>query len=127
MDGPHFAPEGDQGKAPAGWNPAGASEDGQASNGTGAKFTPRKLPEGQERRALRALMRGPVTREGLDRAAPASNGPAVVARLRARGVEISCEMREGTNRHGEPCRYGVYHLLPGQVELVGDLLGVRHG
>jgi len=110
----------------AGWTPARASENGQVDDATDAKFTPRKLPEGQERRALLALLAGPITREALDRACPASNAPDVVFRLRARGVAIHCHMRRGINRHGEPCRFGVYVLGPAQGELVAALLGGAH-
>ncbi len=127
MEARDYAPGGAKGKAPAGWNPARASESSLSNDKTGAEFNPRKLPEGQERRALQALQAGPVTREALDRACPASNAPDVVFRLRGRGVGIDCHMRRGVNRHGEPCRYGTYTLKPGQAEFVNVLLGVQHG
>jgi hypothetical protein len=122
----HALPGAPMSEALAGWSPARASENGQVDDATDAKFTPRKLPEGQERRALLALLAGPITREALDRACPASNAPDVVFRLRARGVGIDCHMRQGMNRHGEPCRYGVYALKHGQGELVAALLGGAH-
>jgi chromosome segregation and condensation protein ScpB len=71
------------------------------------KLSPRQA------RALAALLRCPeVTREQLDSIAGSSNSPAVVARLRLKGLLIDCEAQRGTDRDGRPCWPGVYRLRP---------------
>ena len=48
-----------------------------------------------------------ITERGCTRA------PARIAELRAEGNAITTTMRTGTDRNGEPCRYGSYKLMEG--------------
>lgn len=64
----------------------------------------------RQRRALRALLAGPVSREQLDRITGASNSPSVIQRLRGKGFEIPCSSTEATDRDGRPCQPGAYSL-----------------
>lgn len=59
-------------------------------------------------RAIHALLRRPMTREHLDRAAGCSNGPQLVAELRRRGLDIPCDRVECLDRDGKKVKYGVY-------------------
>lgn len=68
------------------------------------------MPTKREGAALRALLRGPVQREALDRICRVSNSPDVVKRLRRRGVAIACQIESTENGDGETVRFGVYHL-----------------
>lgn len=86
--------------------------------GKGAsKFTAR------QRRALQALLRGPVMREDLDGIAGASNSPHVVSELRRMGLVIDCERVECTDRDGKPCRPGRYSLAATARNRARQLLG----
>lgn len=71
---------------------------------------PSELRSPRERRLLTALLEGPLSRESLDRRIGASNTPDVVFRLRKKGFEIPCERREGIDRDGLTCRFGVYSM-----------------
>lgn len=93
----------------------------------------------RELRTLEALLAGPLSRELLDRVAGCSNGPMLVARLRAIGLELPCAMLPAIDRDGEKVRHGEYSLtaadrvrarallageavpaqLPGQLSLPG--------
>lgn len=73
-----------------------------------ARFTGTENP--RHLRAIAALLRRPLPREVLDRTAGASNGPALVADLRSRGLDIPCTRIKFTDRDGKPCRPGVYSL-----------------
>ena len=73
-----------------------------------ANASPKLVP--RQMRVVLALLRGPVMREEIDRVAGASNGPDVVARLRAKGLDIPCTPIDSINRDGEPCRPGQYEL-----------------
>ncbi|MBV1786754.1 hypothetical protein KQ940_01640 [Marinobacterium sp. D7] len=64
----------------------------------------------RQHRLLQALQNGPLHREDADRVAGASNAPAVVAQLRARGWDIPCEWVGHIDRDGKSGRHGVYHL-----------------
>ena len=68
----------------------------------------------RQRRALLALMSGPVWREELDRIAGASNGPDLIFQLRKRGLNkkdcLICEMLERTDRDGQTVECGRYSL-----------------
>lgn len=65
----------------------------------------------RQARALSALLQGPQSRERIDRATGASNGPDVVARLRRRlGLAIPCELRPGVDRDGLKVETGIYRL-----------------
>jgi hypothetical protein len=61
-------------------------------------------------RAIHALLRRPMPREHLDRAAGASNGPALVAELRSRGLELPCQKVPCLDRDGREVQRGVYRF-----------------
>lgn len=61
-------------------------------------------------RVINALMRGPESREAVDRIAGASNGPAVVQQLRMLGYDIPCKRVSHTDRDGLAGWHGVYSL-----------------
>lgn len=78
------------------------------SHDTGRRFdgvdSPRAL------RALHALLVSPRPREAIDRIAGCSNGPDLVADLRARGLDVPCERTPIIDRDGHEVRRGVYAL-----------------
>lgn len=80
----------------------------ESSAQTCAKFTGTDNP--RELRALEVLMRGPVSREDLDKRAGCTNSPELIRRLRARGLDLPCERIDFTDRDGKPCHPGVYRL-----------------
>lgn len=56
-----------------------------------------------------ALAKGPVTREQVDRIAPASNGPHYVGVLRRKlEIDLDCDRVPFTTKDGEPSWYGRY-------------------
>lgn len=61
-------------------------------------------------RALHALRVSPRTRESLDRIAGCSNGPALVAELRRRGLEAPCDKVSCMDRDGFEVKRGMYRL-----------------
>jgi hypothetical protein len=61
-------------------------------------------------RVIIRLLKGPLSREALDRAAGCSNGPELVAELKRRGLEVPCKRIKFIDRDGKPCRPGVYSL-----------------
>ena len=67
-------------------------------------------------RAIQALITRPVPREELDRVAGCSNGPALIAELRALGLPapecLPCHRVPCFDRDGEEVRRGVYSLTP---------------
>lgn len=67
-------------------------------------------------RALQALLTRPIPREHLDRVAGCSNGPALIAELRALGLPakdcLPCDRVPCFDRDGEEVRRGVYSLTP---------------
>ena len=67
-------------------------------------FTPR------HKRGLWALWNGPLMRDELGRVAGASNAPGLVAELRAKGIDIHCELVERIDRDGKSCWPGRYSL-----------------
>jgi hypothetical protein len=64
----------------------------------------------REARALHELLRRPAPREVLDRVAGCSNGPALVAELRERGLTLPCVRTPTFDRDGKEVRRGVYSL-----------------
>lgn len=60
------------------------------------------------------LRRRGLMREEVDAVAGASNGPQVIAELRARGLgsELVCIRLHRTDRWGNSCRPGWYYLTP---------------
>lgn len=61
-------------------------------------------------RALQALLTGPTPRESLDTVACCSNSPELGAEFRLCGLAIPCERSRSTDRDGQLCRSGIYHL-----------------
>jgi hypothetical protein len=61
-------------------------------------------------RALAALLRRPMPREHLDRETGASNGPDLVADLRAKGLDVPCSRAPVIDRDGHEVLRGIYHL-----------------
>jgi len=67
----------------------------------------------REARLLVALQRsrGGLSREAVDRATPASNGPHYVEQLRRKfGLQIPCRRVDFVTKDGEPSWYGHYSL-----------------
>ncbi len=82
----------------------------------------------RQARALAALMRGPLSREEIDRLAGAANGPDLVAQLRRRGFAISCVKVRSIDRDGRTCWPGVYSLTDAdRVAASRWLAGGSHG
>ena len=61
-------------------------------------------------RAIHALMTRPTMREEIDRIAGASNGPDVIAHLRALGLTLPCDRLSILDRDGKISRPGIYSL-----------------
>jgi hypothetical protein len=61
-------------------------------------------------RALQALRTRPQPREALDVRAGCSNGPALVADLRALGLDLPCERTPCIDRDGFEVKRGIYNL-----------------
>jgi hypothetical protein len=60
-------------------------------------------------RLAAALAKGPVTREQVDRIAPASNGPHFIGVLRRKlEIDLDCDRVPFTTKDGEPSWYGRY-------------------
>lgn len=76
-------------------------------------------------RLLEALLGGPTSRESLDRLIGASNTPDVVMRLRQRGFEIPCRLRDGFDRDGRACKYGIYSLTAADADRAAEILAER--
>ena len=64
----------------------------------------------REGRILLELLRRPMPREQVDQVAGASNGPALIQRLRERGLAIPCDRAEIIDRDGRPCKRGIYNV-----------------
>ncbi|MBV8470698.1 MAG: hypothetical protein JOY60_12675 [Burkholderiaceae bacterium] len=91
----------------------------------GAQF--RKLSPRQAR-ALAALLRGPASRESLDRISGASNSPDVIAKLRRTyGLNIVCNLRRTRDRDGRSVEHGIYVLTEAQRARAVALLGLSAG
>ena len=68
-------------------------------------------PSPRQIRVLSALLTGRQSREQIDRAAGASNGPDVVAKLRRRfGLVIPCTFSPVVDRDGRTIERGTYSL-----------------
>lgn len=102
-------------EAPPGANGQGFQR-GQGSKHEGPDFqahsaSAQAIRSERHRRVLRALLRGPKTREQLDRIAGASNGPDVVFKLRRRfGLVIPCALGVVCDRDGHSVERGTYSL-----------------
>lgn len=87
----------------------------------------------RERRALSALLAGPVKREHLDKLAGVSNAPDLIMNLRREmGLQIPCKIVRDRDRDGKRCVYGVYSLSDRDLARLskmrgeqGDPLGLR--
>ena len=60
-------------------------------------------------RVLIALLRRAMPREHVDTEAGASNGPALIADLRRRGLDLPCDRIPVYDRDGKEVKRGVYH------------------
>lgn len=76
-------------------------------------------------RALARLIRGPVTREELDRVVGCSNSPALVSELRALGLDTPCDRFKTKDRDGRTCRPGRYILTDADKRKVREWLRKR--
>jgi hypothetical protein len=79
-------------------------------------------------RAIHALLVSPLPREHLDRVAGCSNGPALIAELRALGLGkggLPCTMVPDRDRDGFPIFRGVYHLTTAGRRAVNSWLRTR--
>ncbi|MCL4635225.1 hypothetical protein [Burkholderia sp.] len=86
-----------------------------------------KIHSPRQVRALRALLASPagLAREALDRVAGCSNGPALIADLRAKGLEVPCFMRTVHDRDGKEVEAGVYVLTELDRNKVGRWLAAH--
>lgn len=81
------------------------------------------------RRHLRVIFAALVRsrkRKEVDRIAGASNGPALIAELRRRGLEFPCDRVPGYDRDGLPVRVGVYHLTDADRHKLTTWLRLRN-
>lgn len=76
-------------------------------------------------RVLNALRIKPQPREAVDTIAGVSNGPDIVMRLRAGGLEIPCDRITVLDRDNRPRRPGIYSLTPHDHYLVTEWLAAR--
>lgn len=60
-------------------------------------------------RVIQALLTRPMPREQVDKVAGCSNGPALIAELRRRGLELPCPRIKKKDRDLFDCFPGVYH------------------
>jgi hypothetical protein len=96
-----------------------------STTNTSNKFFSTSNP--RQLRVLHALLRGPLTREQLDRVAGASNGPEVVAQLRRGGLTLPCRREPVFDRDGQPIKRGVYYFTDDDRREVCKSLGVMGG
>ncbi len=80
----------------------------QSSANTQRNFTGTDNP--RHLRALAGWQRRPMPREELDRVAGCSNGPDLVADLRARGLDLPCSRVPCIDRDGFEVKRGIYHF-----------------
>ena len=93
------------GTAPTSWT------DNEAADGKGSKAnsTLGRIKSSRQIRALQALLNGPIRRDHLDCTCGVSNGPDLIARLRARGLKITCDETQAViDRDGREAYPGVY-------------------
>ena len=72
------------------------------------KFTGTDNP--RHLRVIHALLTRPRRREDVDAIAGCSNGPDLIATLRALGLDLPCERITFLDRDGKLCRPGIYSL-----------------
>ncbi|CAG9163846.1 hypothetical protein [Cupriavidus pinatubonensis] len=95
--------------------------DATPANGVSMPMNPRK------RRALVALMHGPLAREDFDRTVGCSNGPDLILALRRIGFHIPCELKSHRDRDGRDVRFGVYELSACDRAIVARWLSAKEG
>lgn len=104
----------------------GPKKSGQGAAVVGKrKFTGTDNP--RHLRALAVLLRRPIPREQLDSVAGCSNGPALVADLRDRGLghDLYCERIKFIDRDGNVCNPGVYGLSERGKRMVYEWMAQR--
>ena len=89
-----------------------------------AHFNPTDLSN-RHRRIAGALLTRSRTREQIDAAAGASNGPDEVFRLRALGLEIPCVRVPCIDRDGKDVQRGVYSFTAADRRKVNTWLSKR--
>ena len=89
-----------------------------------AHFNPTDLSN-RHRRIAHALLVRSRTREQIDAAAGASNGPDEVFRLRALGLEIPCVRVPCIDRDGKEVQRGVYSFTAADRRKVNTWLSKR--
>ena len=72
------------------------------------KFTGTDNP--RHLRVIQSAMIRSRKREEIDSIAGASNGPALIAELRRRGLRFRCHRTPGIDRDGYPIKFGIYEL-----------------
>lgn len=93
------------------------------SNPAVAKFDGTDNP--RHLRAIAVLLRRPLGRQELDSIAGCSNGPALVAELRDKGLMLPCTRIEFTDRDGRSCRPGVYALTSADRRMLSQWMARR--
>ncbi|MEM5427202.1 hypothetical protein [Cupriavidus oxalaticus] len=81
----------------------------------------------RKRRALLALMSGPLTREEFDHQVGCSNGPDLVLALRRLGFNIPCALKSRRDRDGREVRVGIYSLSAADKAIVARWLSNAGG
>ncbi|KWB70503.1 hypothetical protein [Burkholderia ubonensis] len=76
-------------------------------------------------RALTVLQRRPMPREELDAVVGCSNGPDLIAGLRAKGLALPCVRVACIDRDGIEVQRGVYHLTTTDRRKVARWLAKR--
>lgn len=104
---------------------APATNGNESANGQAhfSPFTGTSNP--RQIRALARLIKGPVTREELDKAVGCSNGPALVSELRALGLEAPCDRFKTKDRDGRTCLPGRYILTDADKRKVREWMRKR--
>ena len=97
---------------------------GTSAAGKRAHFNPTDLSN-RHRRSAGALLTRSRTREQIDAAAGASNGPDEVLRLRALGLEIPCVRVPCIDRDGKEVQRGVYSFTAADRRKVNAWLSKR--
>jgi hypothetical protein len=69
-------------------------------------------------RVLHAITRRKLTRKQVDRIAAVSNGPDVIMKLRARGLELPCHKVPCVDRDGGVTWYGVYMATTADIRKI---------
>lgn len=77
----------------------------------------------REVRLLMALLQRNLSREVLDRVVGCSNSPDHVMKLRRQhNLDLPCQRVAGSDRDGNPVRYGLYSTTPKDRAMIRALL-----